>query len=245
MTTFALILALLVSGYEVTAHNMMNTGTDTSAVIQLLQRRFPSITPFVILNIAPTSSHDTFTYSVQNGMLTVTASNNIALASGIYQYLKAHQNVIFTWGEDDTGVSNASIVVPFKTNIPNVTKQTPYTYRYAWNVCTYGYTGTWWDWPRWQWELDWMAFHGINLPLAFVGQEYVWAQVWTTLGATEDDLQQWLSGPAFLPWQRMGNMAQWLGPLSATYRKSQYNMQLKILTQMRLFGMTPVLPCFG
>ena len=28
----------------------------------------------------------------------------------------------------------------------------------------------WWDWARWERELDWMALHGINLPLAFVGE---------------------------------------------------------------------------
>jgi alpha-N-acetylglucosaminidase len=26
-----------------------------------------------------------------------------------------------------------------------------------------------WDWARWEAELDWMALQGINLPLAFTG----------------------------------------------------------------------------
>jgi hypothetical protein len=30
---------------------------------------------------------------------------------------------------------------------------------------------------RWEQELDWMAMNGINLALAFTGQEYVWAQL--------------------------------------------------------------------
>lgn len=26
-----------------------------------------------------------------------------------------------------------------------------------------------WDWERWEQEIDWMALQGINLPLAFAG----------------------------------------------------------------------------
>ena len=29
------------------------------------------------------------------------------------------------------------------------------------------------DWQRWEREIDWMAMHAINTPLAFIGQEWV------------------------------------------------------------------------
>jgi len=35
----------------------------------------------------------------------------------------------------------------------------------------------WWDWKRWEKEIDWMALQGINLPLAFTGQEAIWQKV--------------------------------------------------------------------
>ena len=31
-------------------------------------------------------------------------------------------------------------------------------------------------------EIDWMALHGVNMPLAFVGQEYVWLKVYEEMG---------------------------------------------------------------
>lgn len=34
-----------------------------------------------------------------------------------------------------------------------------------------------WQWDRWEQEIDWMALHGINLPLAFVGQEAIFQKV--------------------------------------------------------------------
>jgi alpha-N-acetylglucosaminidase len=78
---------------------------------------------------------------------------------------------------------------------------------YAFNVCTYGYTMAWWD--RRQFvdeELDRLALWGINMPLAFIGQEAAWLQLFTGLGLDDADVRAWFSGPAFLPWQRMGNM---------------------------------------
>lgn len=50
-------------------------------------------------------------------------------------------------------------------------------YRYYQNVCTQSYSYAWWDWERWEREIDWMALSGINLALAFLGQELVWQRV--------------------------------------------------------------------
>jgi len=58
----------------------------------------------------------------------------------------------------------------------------------------------WWDWPRWEREIDWMALNGINLALAFTGQEAIWRRVYSKLNLTQDDINEHLSGPAFLAW---------------------------------------------
>ena len=82
---------------------------------------------------------------------------------------------------------------------------------------------------RWEQEIDWMALNGINLPLAFVGQEYVWRQVYLQLGLPDSDLASFFSGPAFLPWQRMGNVYEWGGPLPLTWIESRSQLQTRIL----------------
>ena len=43
----------------------------------------------------------------------------------------------------------------------------------------------------------------------------------------------------------MGNIRGWAGPLPAAWHKSQLELQHKILSSMRKFGMTPVLPGFA
>eukprot|EP01043_Picozoa_sp_COSAG02_P044110 COSAG02_NODE_3903_length_6061_cov_2.511238_4_plen_41_part_01 len=40
------------------------------------------------------------------------------------------------------------------------------------NVCTYGYSLAFVPWEYWVKHIDWMALNGVNMPLAFVGQEY-------------------------------------------------------------------------
>ena len=48
--------------------------------------------------------------------------------------------------------------------------ESPFAHRAYLNPCAYGYTTPWWDWPRWRREIDWMAVHGIDMPLALEGQ---------------------------------------------------------------------------
>ena len=81
-------------------------------------------------------------------------------------------------------------------------------YRYYMNVCTFGYSYVWWGWERWEREIDWMAMNGINIPLAFVGyipfqsltpsQEYVFGEVYSDMGLTEEELLEHFTGIAFL-----------------------------------------------
>ena len=41
---------------------------------------------------------------------------------------------------------------------------------------TASYSSAFWDWRRWEREIDWMALHGVNLPLAFTGAQYGFAR---------------------------------------------------------------------
>jgi alpha-N-acetylglucosaminidase len=118
-------------------------------------------------------------------------------------------------------------------------------WRYAYNVCTYGYTMPWWNWAQFEAEIDRLALWGVNLPLAFQAQEATEDRVYRSFGLNETEINDYLSGPAFLPWQRMGNMQRWGGPLTADWHVQQKALQVKIVTRMRELGMTPVLAGFA
>jgi alpha-N-acetylglucosaminidase len=40
------------------------------------------------------------------------------------------------------------------------------------------YTFAFWQWKDWERHIDWMALNGINVPLAFTGQEEIWRRVY-------------------------------------------------------------------
>ncbi len=101
------------------------------------------------------------------------------------------------------------IHLPRRWNVPGGTirRNALFQYRYFLNYCTFSYTMAFWDFPRWQRELDWMALNGINLALASViGQECVWRNVMRRMGQTEPEIRQFIAGPAFEPWWLMDNL---------------------------------------
>lgn len=54
-----------------------------------------------------------------------------------------------------------------------------------------------------------------------LGQEFVWQKVWTRLGVSEEESRQYFGGPAFLAWQRMGNIHSYAGPLPQSWINDQ------------------------
>jgi hypothetical protein len=118
-------------------------------------------------------------------------------------------------------------------------------YRYDFNYCTYSYTMAFWDWDRWEKEIDWMALHGINLPLAVVGADVVWYNVLTKLGYTKDEINEFIAGPAFQGWWLMNNLEGWGGPNPDSWYKQRETLQKQILKRMREYGIRPVLPGYS
>ena len=121
----------------------------------------------------------------------------------------------------------------------------PFRNHYYFNVVTYGYTMPYWTWERWEKEIDWMALHGIDMPLALVATEGIAVRVWKQLGLTEKEIEEFYTGPAHLPWQRMGNIVNHDGPLPASWHKEQIALQHRILHRMKSLGMTPICPAFS
>lgn len=89
------------------------------------------------------------------------------------------------------------------------------------NVVTSSYSMAFWNWMRWEAEIDWMALHGVNFPLALTGQEFIWVQVYREFGIEFEELADYFAGPAFLAWNRMGNLQGYAGPLPWSYIKGQ------------------------
>ena len=179
-----------------------------------------------------------FHYYTKNGKLHIEGNSPVALCRGIYDYLKQHQCGVYSWSG-----SNLRFPVSLKDSIERRVVS-PFANHYYFNVCTYGYSMPYWNWERWEKEIDWMALHGINMPLALVGYEAIIARVWKKLGLTDEEINEYFVGPAHLPWMRMGNVSGIDGPLNRDWHQQQIELQHKILKRMRELGMKPICPGF-
>jgi alpha-N-acetylglucosaminidase len=110
--------------------------------------------------------------------------------------------------------------------------------------------------------LDWMALHGINLPLAWfspasspslttrLGYEEILNQLFLGIGLTSEEIATFLSGPAFLSWNRFGNIqgtwtpANTSAPPARTWSDREFTLSQQIISRMVDLGMRPVLPAF-
>ncbi|XP_018426351.1 PREDICTED: alpha-N-acetylglucosaminidase [Nanorana parkeri] len=218
---------------------------QTFAVQDLLHRligdRADDFVVTVDSDLAGSDGLDTYRLSsVAGGKVAIVGSTGVAAATGCYSYLKKYCGCHISW----SGVQ-LRVPSPLPVVASPVTVKTPNRFRYYQNVCTSSYSFVWWDWARWEKEIDWMALNGINMPLAFTGQEAIWQKVYLSLGLNQSEINDFFTGPAFLAWGRMGNIHTWGGPLSSTWMYKQYSLQLKIVERMRSLGMITVLPAFA
>ena len=173
----------------------------------------------------------------KNNPIIIRGNSWVNIAVGINWYLKHHAGIHISWNNMNVKLPAVLPVVKQKER-----HETDLKLRYNFNYCTFSYTMAFWDWNRWQKEIDWMALHGINMPLAAVGTESVWRNMLLKLGYSEEEVGKFIAGPAFLAWWEMNNLEGWGGPLPLSWYKQQEALQKKILARMKEMGMKPVLP---
>lgn len=171
----------------------------------------------------------------------------VEILAGLHWYLKhwcgAHISWEKTGGSQLFSVPKAGLLPRIQTD--EIVIQRPIPLNYYQNAVTSSYSFAWWDWKRWEKEIDWMALQGINMPLAFTGQEAIWRKVFQKFNISNSDLDDFFGGPAFLAWSRMGNLHKWGGPLPQSWFDQQLILQKKVIGRMFELGMTPVLPAFS
>lgn len=228
-----LVLLLAVS-------NVCFAQLDKQAARALIARIIPDqANHFEVAYIPKDGNRDVFEIKSSDGKIVLSGNNGVSVASALNYYLQNYCHCSITW-------NGTNLNMPAK--LPQVTKTirvtSPYKFRYYLNYCTFNYTMSWWNWDQWQKEIDWMALNGINMPLALTGQNYIWDQVYKSLGFTDEELDKFFPGPAYFSWFWMSNLDGWGGPLPQNWMKEHEILQKKILARERSLGMIPVLPAF-
>lgn len=206
----------------------------------LLERIDPGASKKFVIQLQKNADNDFFELDQKGDKVVVRGNTYVNIATGLNWYLKYYVGIHLSW-------NNMKAQLP--DTLPPVTQperhETNLSLRYDFNYCTYSYTMAFWDWARWEQEIDWMALHGINLPLAAVGQECVWRNMLAKLGYTKEETNRFIAGPAFLAWWAMNNLEGWGGPNPDSWYEQQEALQKKILKRMHEYGIEPVLPGYS
>ena len=238
---FIVISVFLFFGFNSCTDSEINSPKYQN-IYQLIERILPGkSSQFIIENLIVKDGKETFELSSKDSKIVLKGTSELALAKAFNLYLNSYCHIRVSWYKDDPVL--APEILPM-VDTP-VTRECRFEKRFFLNYCTFGYTMLWWQWDDWERFIDWMALNGINMPLAITGQEAIWVEVWKDFGMTEDQIRAYFTGPAHLPWHRMGNLDGFLGPLPQAYISNQFELQKKILKRERSFGMTPVLPAFA
>lgn len=236
---FALLVGLFITAC-VTGNKTTDSKAASDAAHLFLQRLTGESVPafdFVLVNNE--EKNDWYQIQSADNRVVVTATSISALTHGAYAWLNDLGALSVSW-------EGSRVAIP--THFPDYKGSkvsSSFWQRVYLNVCAYGYTMPWWDWSRWEKEIDWMAAHGVNTPVAMEGQEIVWQKLWKEFSITDEELTSYFSGPAFTAWQRMGNIEAHMGPLPQSWIDSKHKIQVNILQRMRELGMEPVVPAFG
>ncbi|AOM76314.1 alpha-N-acetylglucosaminidase [Pedobacter steynii] len=208
-------------------------------VQDLIKRRTPWLINQVVFKPLKSDQKDLFELQSIGSKLIISASGPNAAAVGLNWYLKYYCHRSMSHMGD-----NLAPVYPIPVVKEKVRVEAPAKYRYALNYCTYNYTMSFYDWKDWEHELDWMALNGVNLMLTVNGMEAVWQNTLKQIGYSDQEINDFLVGPAYTAWWLMGNIQSWGGPMPQSQIDGRKMLQQKMMRRMKEFGIEPVLQGF-
>ncbi|MCM1484544.1 MAG: alpha-N-acetylglucosaminidase [Muribaculaceae bacterium] len=211
----------------------------TSPIDDMLERIDPGLSKKMAIEIVPDTT-DYFELSQKGDRPCIKANSYVSAATGINWYLKYTAGVHLSW-------NCMKAAMPSKLPAVKRTERhsTDMNMRYYLNYCTHSYSMAFWDADRWQREIDWMALHGINMPLCITGTGEVWYNVLKRLGYDDSQAKSFIAGPGFQAWWLMNNLEGWGGPATDAMLARDTKLQKGILAEMRRWGMKPVLPGYS
>jgi alpha-N-acetylglucosaminidase len=180
-----------------------------------------------------------FEYRARSGVVEIAATDGVSACVGLHTYLRAACGRSVSWD------STLPLRIESLPDSGPVRKSARVREGFYFNFCTFSYTMAYWDWPDWEREVDWMALHGITMPLSAVGYEAAVILAYKRLGLAEDEIRAFIGGPGYLPFHYMGCVENFAGPLPQSWVTAHAKLGSQVLERQRSLGMTPVVPAFA
>jgi alpha-N-acetylglucosaminidase len=234
-------LLVILLGLALTPAPASPAGPDVQAAGRVLQRLLPRYaSQFELRAMAPgRSGGERWRVSRAGDRIAIEGSTTSALLMGANWYLKYIAHLQISPNGDQLGDGR-----PLPLPDSAIEMSAAYPWRYALNENVDGYTSPYWDWPRWQREIDVLALSGINAMVVERGTDMVLYRTFREFGYSDREIRAWISQPAHQNWQLMGNLCCFGGPISAQLLQRRTRSAQRIIARLRELGITAVMPGF-
>ncbi|MGW8885946.1 alpha-N-acetylglucosaminidase [Streptomyces sp. NPDC055749] len=193
---------------------------------------------FTLVPVSQQGAGDHFTVSGLAGNVRIEGTSPAVLLSGVSWYLKHTAKVDIGWPGDSTSQLPPTLPAP----ISAIHKEASVPHRFALNDTDDGYSGAYRSWADFEKQIDLLALHGANEVFVQMGADAVYYETFKEFGYTEEELLNWIPGPAHQPWWLMQNMSGFGGPVTERLLAKRAHLGRKIVKRLRALGITPVLP---
>ena len=211
-------------------------------MLELIKRRTPELLEhFVIDEIPAANGHDTYEIDSDGKRVILRGNNTVAKATAYYRYLRDYCNVSLSWCSNHETYEIKNAPLPDKAVKQVLLKDRRMCFSYE----TYADSACWWEWERWERELDYLAMNGVNMFLCLVGYEAVWYYSMLKVGLNREDSLTFLSGPCYYPLQLDGKLDTFLPLVDTDYLKKRIELGQKIVARARELGIAPVMQGFN
>ena len=216
--------------------SVWGAGTPEKAVFDLIERVTPGYASQYRLEIiGPEEGNDVYEVDGDGQKIILRGNNAVSLATAFNWYLKYTCRAHVSWFGNQLKLP-AKLPQPLQRERRIINGK----YRVYMNYCTVSYTAAWWNWERWQQELDYMAMNAINMPLFSVGLDGVWYNTLLRFNFTEEEARAFLTGPGHSAWQWMQNIQSYGGPLPKSVIDKHVALGKKIIARQLELGMQPI-----
>mmetsp|Transcript_23355 Transcript_23355/g.37250 ORF Transcript_23355/g.37250 Transcript_23355/m.37250 type:complete len:831 (+) Transcript_23355:115-2607(+) len=182
------------------------------------------------------------------GKIQILGKSGPDLGYGLGWYLRTKYNMSFSWNRTgghnlgNINLGQCDRLIPVSAEGIHKRRTVPVSYFH--NVVTFSYSYVWYTFTEWEYLLDWMALSGINLALAYTGQEEIYRKTFAQFDVDSETFSKWCNGIAYLAWARGQNLHGCAGGLPLKVMEAQWNLQKQILKRSRSIGITSILPAF-
>ena len=166
-------------------------------VYGLAERLLPANNSSFVFEKLPSDSDFFELEQAAEDKIIIRGNNGVSMARGLNHYLRNYCHRSVSW----CGNNLSDLPEPLPPVKEKIRIDASFPYRYYLNYCTYSYSMAFWDWERWEAEIDRMALQGINMPLMAVYGEYaVWQNTLRRLNFSETDIAAFLPGAGYEAW---------------------------------------------